>query len=107
MKPAGRALSVIDYHTEGEPMRIVVGGAEPIPGATLMERSEHLAAHGRDLLGSRDPDICLRADQTVRSDYHSRSPSNERPIPTDPLFWRIGPGSPAWRPCTAFPALEV
>ena len=51
MKPAGRALSVIDYHTEGEPMRIVVDGAEPIPGATLMERSEHLAAHGRDLLG--------------------------------------------------------
>ncbi|HEY7253934.1 MAG TPA: proline racemase family protein [Methylomirabilota bacterium] len=51
MKPAGRTLSVIDYHTEGEPMRIVVAGAEPIPGATLMERSEHLAAHGRDLLG--------------------------------------------------------
>jgi len=46
MKPAGRALSVIDYHTEGEPMRIVVGGAEPIPGATLMERSEHLAPVG-------------------------------------------------------------
>jgi proline racemase len=51
MRPSGRTLSVIDYHTEGEPMRIVVGGAEQIPGATLMERSEHLAAHGRDLLG--------------------------------------------------------
>jgi proline racemase len=51
MRPAARTLSVVDYHTEGEPMRIVVGGVEPIPGATLMERSEHLAAHGRDLLG--------------------------------------------------------
>jgi proline racemase len=50
-RPAARTLSVIDYHTEGEPMRIVVGGAPPVPGATLMDRSEHLAAHGRDLLG--------------------------------------------------------
>ncbi len=46
-----RALSVVDYHTEGEPMRIVLDGLPPIPGATLMERSEHLAAHSRDLLG--------------------------------------------------------
>ena len=46
-----RTLSVIDYHTEGEPMRFVVGGVDPVPGATLMERSEHLAAHGRALLG--------------------------------------------------------
>lgn len=51
MRSAGRTLSVVDYHTEGEPMRIVVGGVAPIPGETLMERSEHLAAHGRDLLG--------------------------------------------------------
>lgn len=51
MTPAARSLSVIDYHTEGEPMRIVVGGAGLIPGATLMERSEHLVAHGRELLG--------------------------------------------------------
>ncbi len=49
--PAARTLSVIDYHTEGEPMRIVVGGVDAVPGATLMERSEYLAAHGRDLLG--------------------------------------------------------
>ncbi len=51
MRPATRALSVVDYHTEGEPMRIVVAGIPPIPGATLMERSEHLVAHGRELLG--------------------------------------------------------
>ena len=49
--PSARTLSVIDYHTEGEPMRIVVGGVDAVPGATLMERSEYLAAHGRDLLG--------------------------------------------------------
>jgi proline racemase len=49
--PAARTLSVIDYHTEGEPMRIVIGGVPPVPGATLMDRSEHLVAHGRDLLG--------------------------------------------------------
>ena len=46
-----RELTVVDYHTEGEPMRIVTGGAGAIPGATLMERSEHLARAGRDLLG--------------------------------------------------------
>jgi proline racemase len=49
--PVPASLSVIDYHTEGEPMRVVVDGAPPIPGATLMERSDHLATHGRDLLG--------------------------------------------------------
>jgi proline racemase len=51
VRPAARTLSVIDYHTEGEPMRFVVDGVAPIPGATLMARSEHLAAHARDLLG--------------------------------------------------------
>ncbi|HXA94076.1 MAG TPA: proline racemase family protein [Candidatus Dormibacteraeota bacterium] len=51
MKPAARTLSVVDYHTEGEPMRIVVAGVARVPGATLMEQSDHLAAHGRELLG--------------------------------------------------------
>ena len=50
-RPAVRTLSVIDYHTEGEPMRFVVDGVPRLPGATLMEQSEHLAAHARDLLG--------------------------------------------------------
>ena len=48
---AARALSVIDYHTEGEPMRFIVDGVPRLPGATLMEQSEYLAAHARDLLG--------------------------------------------------------
>jgi proline racemase len=50
-RPSVRTLSVIDYHTEGEPMRFIVAGVPRIPGASLMEQSEHLAAHGRDLLG--------------------------------------------------------
>jgi proline racemase len=50
-RPAPRTLSVIDYHTEGEPMRFIVDGVPRVPGASLMEQSEHLAAHGRDLLG--------------------------------------------------------
>ena len=50
-RPSARTLSVIDYHTEGEPMRFIVDGAPRVPGASLMEQSEHLAAHGRDLLG--------------------------------------------------------
>lgn len=46
-----RTLSVLDYHTEGEPMRIVVGGAPPIPGATLLTKSEYVDRALRDLLG--------------------------------------------------------
>lgn len=46
-----RTLSVIDYHTEGEPMRLIVDGVPRVPGATLMAQSEHLAASCRELLG--------------------------------------------------------
>lgn len=46
-----RMLSVLDYHTEGEPMRIVVAGAPPIPGASLLARSDHVDRALRDLLG--------------------------------------------------------
>src|SRR5262245_26820193 len=51
MMRALRELTVVDYHTEGEPMRIVTAGAGAIPGATLIERSEYLRESGRDLLG--------------------------------------------------------
>ncbi len=46
-----RVLSVLDYHTEGEPMRVVVGGAPPIPGASLLAKSDHVDHALRDLLG--------------------------------------------------------
>jgi proline racemase len=32
------AVSVVDYHTGGEPFRIVVGGVPPLEGATVLER---------------------------------------------------------------------
>jgi proline racemase len=51
MSGGTRELAVLDYHTEGEPMRIVVDGVPPVPGATLMARSDWLAEHGRELMG--------------------------------------------------------
>jgi proline racemase len=35
-----------DYHTAGEPFRIVEAGCPEIPGATVLERREHAAASG-------------------------------------------------------------
>ena len=44
-----RVLSALDYHTEGEPMRIVTGGVPTLPGRTMLERSGHFAAQHDDL----------------------------------------------------------
>ena len=40
MDPALSAVSVTDYHTAGEPFRIVTAGQPEIPGATVLERRE-------------------------------------------------------------------
>jgi proline racemase len=32
------AVSTVDYHTAGEPFRIVTGGVDPIPGQTMLEK---------------------------------------------------------------------
>jgi proline racemase len=41
-----RALvSTVDYHTAGEPFRIVTGGVPSLPGATVADRRVHAAAH--------------------------------------------------------------
>jgi proline racemase/trans-L-3-hydroxyproline dehydratase len=37
-------IAATDYHTAGEPFRIVTAGVPPIPGATVRERREHAAA---------------------------------------------------------------
>ncbi len=37
-------LRTTDYHTAGEPFRIVTGGAPEIPGATVRDRREHARA---------------------------------------------------------------
>ena len=48
-------ISVVDYHTGGEPFRIVTGGVPPVEGATILERRrfahERLDRYRR-LLGS-------------------------------------------------------
>jgi len=41
-------ITTVDYHTAGEPFRIVVGGAPEIPGATVAERREHAMAGEAD-----------------------------------------------------------
>jgi proline racemase len=37
-------VATVDYHTAGEPFRIVVSGGPEVPGATVRERREHAAA---------------------------------------------------------------
>jgi proline racemase len=38
-----RSVHAFDYHTEGEPMRIVHAGIPPVDGATMLERSRDFA----------------------------------------------------------------
>ncbi|MDH4175959.1 MAG: proline racemase family protein [Thermoleophilia bacterium] len=35
---AGGPITVVDYHTAGEPFRIVTGGVEPLRGATILDK---------------------------------------------------------------------
>lgn len=44
-----RVLSALDYHTEGEPMRIVTSGVPPVAGATMLERTRRWAETHDDL----------------------------------------------------------
>jgi proline racemase len=46
---AARSIAAVDSHTEGMPTRVVVGGVEPIPGATMLERKLHFEAELDDL----------------------------------------------------------
>jgi proline racemase len=38
-------VSTVDYHTAGEPFRIVTGGVGPIPGATILDKRRHAQEH--------------------------------------------------------------
>src|SRR5260221_13057948 len=38
-------VSVTEYHTAGEPFRIVTGGVGPIPGATILEKRRFAQDH--------------------------------------------------------------
>lgn len=66
-------VETVDYHTAGEPFRIVVGGVPPLPGGTALERrrwaGEHLD-HVRRLLvneprGHADMYGCFVTDSAV------------------------------------------
>jgi proline racemase len=36
-----RVVTTVDYHTAGEPFRIVTGGVDAIPGATILDKRRH------------------------------------------------------------------
>ena len=38
-------VTTIDYHTAGEPFRIVTGGVGPIPGTTMLDKRRHASKH--------------------------------------------------------------
>jgi proline racemase len=40
-EPGQLVVTTVDYHTAGEPFRIVTGGVGPIPGATMLEKRRH------------------------------------------------------------------
>jgi proline racemase len=42
-------IEAVDSHTEGMPTRVVTGGVDPIPGATMLERKLHFEAEMDDL----------------------------------------------------------
>lgn len=44
-----RILHTVDAHCEGEASRIVVGGVLDVPGATMLERKQHLERHRDEL----------------------------------------------------------
>jgi len=43
------AVSTTDYHTGGEPFRIVSGGIKPLPGATILEKRRYASEHLDDV----------------------------------------------------------
>lgn len=44
-----RMLQAVDLHAAGEPGRVVVGGVLDVPGATMLEKAQHLEHHGDSL----------------------------------------------------------
>jgi len=45
MSDLALAIDTVDYHTGGEPFRIVVGGVPPLEGATILERRRFALEH--------------------------------------------------------------
>ena len=44
-----RVVTSVDYHTAGEPFRIVTGGVDAIPGATILDKRRHAQEHLDDV----------------------------------------------------------
>jgi proline racemase/trans-L-3-hydroxyproline dehydratase len=44
-----RVVTTVDYHTAGEPFRIVSGGVDGIPGATILEKRRYAKEHLDDV----------------------------------------------------------
>jgi len=45
LTPADSVITTTDYHTAGEPFRIVTSGVPPIPGTTILEKRRYAALH--------------------------------------------------------------
>jgi proline racemase len=45
MRDIEMSVDVVDYHTAGEPFRIVSGGVGPIPGDTILEKRRYAQEH--------------------------------------------------------------
>ena len=44
--PSGwRRIRVVDAHTAGEPLRVILGGFPALPGATILERRRYAREH--------------------------------------------------------------
>ena len=43
--PTGMKIETVDYHTAGEPFRIVVAGVADIPGATILDKRRYAQEH--------------------------------------------------------------
>ena len=41
-----RVIRAVDAHAGGEPGRVIIGGVHDVPGATMLEKRNHLAEHG-------------------------------------------------------------
>jgi proline racemase len=44
-----RMIQAVDAHAAGEPGRVIVGGVLDVPGASMLDKARHLAAHGDHL----------------------------------------------------------
>ncbi|EPH41853.1 proline racemase family protein [Streptomyces aurantiacus] len=49
MTAPSRLISTVDYHTAGEPFRIVLGGVRPPRGATVLDKRDDAIAHLDDI----------------------------------------------------------